>query len=142
MLRFVLDTDVVIAALRSPSGASSAILLAALDDPKLTMLASVPLALEYEAKCLLSEHRKVAGLDEKQTLLFLNTLIGCMEPVKLDFRWRPQLRDPGDEMVLETAINGRADLLITFNLRDYGDAPRQFGIEVLRPADALKRIRI
>lgn len=141
MLRCVLDTDVIIAAMRSPSGASAAILLAALDSPFI-LLASVPLALEYEAKCLLPEHREVAGLDECQTLTFLNTIIGMMEPVELNFRWRPQLRDPGDEMVLETAINGRADLLVTFNLRDYGEAPQRFGVRALRPADALKRIRI
>lgn len=141
MLRCVLDTDVIIAGMRSPSGASAAILLAALEQPHLKLLASVPLALEYEAKCLLPEHRKVAGLDEQQTLIFLNTLIGMMEPVELNFRWRPQLRDPGDEMVLETAINGRADLLVTFNLRDFGEAPQRFGIRALRPADALKRIR-
>lgn len=141
MLRCVLDTDVIIAAMRSPSGASSAILLAALDDPNLTLLGSVPLALEYEAKCLLPEHRKAAQLDEQQAMIFLNTIIGLVEPVELNFRWRPQLRDPGDEMVLETAINGQADLLVTFNLRDYGDAPQRFGIQALRPSDALKRIR-
>lgn len=141
MLRCVLDTDVIIAAMRSPGGASAAILLTALDNPHLKLLGSVPLALEYEAKCLLSEHREVAGWDEKQTLTFLNTIIGMMESVELNFRWRPQLRDPGDEMVLETAINGRADLLVTFNLRDYGEAPQRFGVRALRPADALKRIR-
>ena len=141
MLRCVLDTDVIIAAMRSPSGASAAILLAALDMPHLTLLISVPLALEYEAKCLLPEHLQAGELDERQGLTFVNTLIGLAEPVKLDFRWRPQLRDPADEMVLETAINGQADLLVTFNLRDYGSAPQQFGIQALRPADALKRIR-
>lgn len=142
MLRCVLDTDVIIAALRSPGGASAAILLNAQNSPALQLLGSVPLVLEYEAKCLLPEHWQAAGVTENQTLTFLDTLIALMEPVKLDFRWRPQLRDPGDEMVLETAINGQADLLITFNLRDYGDVPQRFGIQPLRPADALKRIRI
>lgn len=142
MLRCVLDTDVIIAAMRSPNGASAAILLAALDNTNLKLLVSVPLALEYEAKCLLPEHRQAGGLDERQALTFVNTLIGLAEPVKLDFRWRPQLRDPGDEMVLETAINGQAKLLVTFNLRDFGDAPQQFGIQALRPSDALKRIRL
>ena len=142
MLRCVLDTDVVIAAMRSRTGASAAIILAALDTPYLKLLASVPLVLEYEAKCLMPKHRDVAGLDEQQTQRFLTSVIDLMEPITMDYRWRPQLRDPGDEMVLETAINGQADLLITFNLRDYGDAPKQFGIQALRPADALKRIRI
>ena len=142
MLRCVLDTDVIIAALRSPSGASAAILLNAQGNPALKLLGSVPLVLEYEAKCLLPKHWQAAGATEGQVLAFLDTLVGLMEPVRLDFHWRPQLRDPGDEMVLETAINGQADLLVTFNLRDYGDAPQRFGIQAVRPVDALRRIRI
>lgn len=56
------------------------------------------------------------------------------------FLWRPLLRDPADEMVLEVAINGRADALVTFNRRDFGNAPARFGIEVLSPQEALKRM--
>lgn len=141
MLRCVLDTDVVIAAMRSPTGASAAILLAAMDNPEIRLLVSVPLVLEYEAKCLLPEHWQAAGFSQAEAHFFLDTVTTLMEPVRLDFRWRPQLRDPGDEMVLETAINGRADILVTFNLRDYAQAPQQFGIQVLRPADTLRRIR-
>ena len=63
------------------------------------------------------------------------------EPVESYFLWRPQLRDPGDEMVLEAAVNGRADAIVTFNTRDYGKAPQQFGVAVLLPRDALVRIR-
>jgi predicted nucleic acid-binding protein len=55
--------------------------------------------------------------------------------------WRPQLRDPADELVLEAAVNGRADAVVTFNRRDFGDAPAAFGIEVLTPAEALNRVR-
>jgi hypothetical protein len=55
------------------------------------------------------------------------------EPVKTHFLWRPQLRNPGDEMVLETAVNGRADTLVTFNVRDFGTVPARFGIEVMIP---------
>jgi predicted nucleic acid-binding protein len=51
------------------------------------------------------------------------------------------LRDPADEMVLETAINGRAEAVVTFNRRDFGQAPGRFGIEVLMPGQALHRIR-
>jgi predicted nucleic acid-binding protein len=61
--------------------------------------------------------------------------------VKTHFLWRPQLRDPNDEMVLEAAVNGRADLLVTFNVRDFGTVPSRFGIEVMIPRDALERIR-
>ena len=54
---------------------------------------------------------------------------------------RPPLRDPNDEMVLEAAVNGRADALVTFNVRDYGTTPAQFGVEVLLPREAIARIK-
>ena len=63
------------------------------------------------------------------------------EPVVTHFLWRPQLRDPNDEMVLEVAINGRADILVTFNLRDFGTVPSRFGLEVLLPREVIRRIR-
>jgi len=71
----------------------------------------------------------------------VNALIAMAEPVETHFLWRPQLRDPNDEMVLEAAVNGRADALVTFNLKDYGDAPRRFGVDLLLPRMAIERIR-
>lgn len=67
-------------------------------------------------------------------------MIALAEPVEIHFLWRPQLTDPGDEMVLETAINGRADAIVTFNVRDFRVVQSQFGIEILRPRDAIRRI--
>ena len=136
----VLDTDVVVAALRSPTGASAA-LLGAARKGRVTLLASVALALEYEAVCGQAEHRLAAGLSQKEVEIFLAAVIAMAEPVETHFLWRPQLRDPGDEMVLEAAVNGRADALVTFNRRDYGSAPSAFGIEVLLPREALQRIK-
>ena len=107
----------------------------------MTLLASVALALEYEAVCDQAEHRLAAGLSQKEVEIFLAAVIAMAEPVETHFLWRPQLRDPGDEMVLEAAVNGRADALVTFNRRDYGSAPSAFGIEVLLPREALQRIK-
>ena len=135
----VLDTDVVVAALRSPTGASAALLLAALDR-RVTLVASVPLVIEYEAVCGLAEHQQAAGVSAADAQVFLDGLAALIEPVETHFLWRPRLRDPADEMVLEAAVNGRADVLVTFNLRDYGSIPLQFGIKVLRPNDALRSI--
>ena len=73
--------------------------------------------------------------------IFLDAIIAMGEPVPTHFLWRPQLRDPNDEMVLEAAVNGRADALVTFNVRDYGTAPAQFGVEVLLPREAIARIK-
>ena len=134
-----LDTDVVVAALRSPTGASAALLLAALDR-RVTLVANVPLVVEYEAVCGLAEHPQAAGVSAADAQVFLDGLAALIEPVETHFLWQPRLRDPADEMVLEAAVNGRADVLVTFNLRDYGAIPLQFGIEVLRPSDALRSI--
>jgi putative PIN family toxin of toxin-antitoxin system len=135
-----LDTDVIVAAMRSPSGASAAILEAA-RERRVALLVSVPLAMEYEATCRELEHRRAAGLSTREVGIFLDAVIALAEPIETHFLWRPQLRDAGDEMVLEAAINGRADGLVTFNLRDYGAFPARFGVEVLLPRDALTRIR-
>jgi putative PIN family toxin of toxin-antitoxin system len=136
----VLDTDVLVAAMRSPGGASAAI-LRSVRKGRVTLLLSVPLALEYEAVCQKSEHRLAAGLNERQVDTFVNAVIAMAEPVETHFLWRPQLRDPNDEMVLEVAVNGRADALVTFNVRDYGEAPSLFGVDLLLPQTAIARIR-
>lgn len=136
----VLDTDVVVAAMRSPGGASAAILQAARQG-RATLLLSVPLALEYEAVCSKAEHRLAAGLTDRQVEVFLDAVIAMATPVEPHFLWRPQLRDANDEMVLETAINGRADALVTFNMRDFGTAPSRFGVEALLPREVIARLR-
>lgn len=141
MKRIVLDTDVVVAAFRSRDGASAA-LLGLLAEGRGTMLVSVALALEYEAVCGRPEHIRAAGLDRAELDAHLEALISMAEAVGLFFRWRPRLRDPEDEMVLDVAINGRADWLVTFNRQDYGNAPAEFGIEVLSPREALLRMRL
>ena len=139
-MRLALDTAVVVAALRSPQGASAAILRAARRE-QVRLLASVPLALEYEAVASQGEHRLASGLSESNLELFLTTVVAVAEPVETHFLWRPQLPDPGDEMVLEVAINGRADALVTFNVRHFGDVPRRFGVEVLLPREVMRGIK-
>ncbi|MGH8628018.1 MAG: putative toxin-antitoxin system toxin component, PIN family [Gammaproteobacteria bacterium] len=138
-MRLVLDTDVIVAAMRSPSGASAAILMAALEH-RVLLVANVPLVIEYEATCSLAEHRLAASLNEIEVRQFLDAVAAMIEPVETHFLWRPRLRDPGDEMVLEAAVNGRAGAIVTFNVRDYGDAPKEFGIGVLRPREVLQRL--
>src|ERR1035438_6920988 len=115
-----MDTDAVVAAMRSPAGASAA-MIRAVRQRQATLLLSVPLAMEYEAVCRRSEHPEESGLSVRQVEIFLDAVIAMGEPVRTHFLWRPQLRDPNDETVLEAGVNGRADALVTFNVRDYGD---------------------
>src|SRR5437870_4437973 len=126
--------------MRSPSGASAALLKAARDST-LTMLATVALALEYEAICRLPDHGLAAGLNVNEVDVFIDAVLAMVEPVEIYFLWRPQLRDPADELVLEAAVNGRAAALVTFNRRDFGAVPTRFGVDVLTPAEALRRVR-
>ncbi len=107
----------------------------------MAILASVPLFFEYEAKCTDPEHWAVAGLTKKQAQIFLDAIAALIEPVKTHYLWRPMLRDPNDEMVLEVAVNGRANAIVTFNLRDYGLTPGTFNIEVITPSAAIRRVR-
>lgn len=104
------------------------------------MVANVALALEYEATCRLAEHRLASGLDLDQVGIFVDAVIALADPVESHFIWRPQLRDPGDELVLEAAVNGHADAIVTFNRRDFGAVPQRFGIELLLPVEALRRV--
>jgi putative PIN family toxin of toxin-antitoxin system len=136
----VLDTNVVVAAMRSPTGASAALLLAARRS-EIVMLANVALALEYEATCRLPEHCLAAGLDLDEVGIFIDAVLAMIETVETHFLWRPQLRDPADELVLEAAVNGQAAAIVTFNRRDFGVVPARFGIDLLTPAEAIRRIR-
>jgi putative PIN family toxin of toxin-antitoxin system len=139
-MKCVLDTNVIVAAMRSPRGASAALLIAARRF-ELALVANVALALEYEAVCRLAEHRLASGLNETEVGLFLDAVLAMCEPVETHFIWRPQLRDPADELVLEAAVNGSANAIVTFNARDFGAAPVAFGVEVLSPRETLRRIR-
>src|SRR5579864_8880879 len=107
---YVLDTDVIVAALRSDRGASRQLLLAALNR-QFELLLSVPLILEYEAVLTRPQHLAACGLSGAQVLRVLDDLAAVARPVRLAFRWRPRLPDPDDDMVLETAMNGSADAI-------------------------------
>lgn len=138
--RVVLDTTVIVAALRSDRGASRPLLTAALGK-QFALLASVPLMLEYEAVSTRPEHLEAAGLTELDIQAVLDALATIAEPVRLAYLWRPMLPDADDDMVLETAVNGRADLLVTVNLRDFTPGAARFGIRIASPAEALTRLR-
>lgn len=138
-MRLVFDTDVMVAALRSAAGASRRLLLAAVDG-RITQLVSPVLMFEYEAVLKRPDHLRAAGADEADVDVILDQVAATAERVELHYLWRPQLADVADEMVLETAINGRADLLVTFNVRHFQPAAGRFGLKALRPADIARRI--
>ena len=137
---FVLDTDVVVAALRSDRGASRQLLLAALNR-RFELLLSVPLILEYEAVLTRPHHLAACGLSAAQVGRVLDDLTAVARPVRLAFRWRPRLSDADDDMVLETAMNGNADAIVTFNQRDFVAGMEAADFVAISPAMALQQIR-
>jgi putative PIN family toxin of toxin-antitoxin system len=139
-MRYVLDTNILVAALRSERGSSRKLLVSALNGEIVTLV-SVPLMIEYEAVLTRPQQLSAAGLSREETNAVLDAVAAIIEPVSLRFLWRPRLKDPADEMVLETAVNGRADRLVTFNLRHLKAAAEGFGIRALTPPEAWKEIQ-
>ena len=140
MMRIVLDTSVVVAGLRTQLGAGNAV-LRHVARRRLLPLASPPLFLEYEEVLKRPEHRLAHGLSLEAIDEFLAELAALVEPVEVHFQWRPQTPDPNDEMVLETAINGGANAIVTYNVADFAVAGRRFKISVLSPAELLRKVR-
>jgi putative PIN family toxin of toxin-antitoxin system len=138
--RVVLDTSVIVAALRTRHGAANRV-LRLVAERRLVPLATPPLFLEYEDVLGRPEHRLVHGLTPEAIEEFLAELAALVEPVDVHFRWRPQVRDPSDEMVLEAAINGQADALVTYNIKHFMLPGERFGIPILRPVDLLRKVR-
>lgn len=139
MRRIVLDTNVLTAGLRSRNGASFAV-LRRIADKRLRPLVTTALFLEYEAVLTRREQGAAHGLSSAELGRLLSGLAALAGPVEVHFLWRPQLHDPKDEMVLEAAINGRADALVTHNRRDFLPTAGRFGIEVLGPGELLERL--
>jgi putative PIN family toxin of toxin-antitoxin system len=140
MLSCVLDTNVIVAALRSSVGASRQLLLLALHH-RFVLLLSVPLLLEYEAVLTRPEHLAASGLTTVEVVSVLDDLAAVAKPVRLSFRWRPQLPDADDDMVLETAINGGSTAIVTLNQRDFANASKRFACAIWSPGEALLNIR-
>jgi putative PIN family toxin of toxin-antitoxin system len=139
-VRVVLDSSVLVAAIRSSAGASHQLLLAALET-RYTLLLSVPLIIEYEAVMTREEHVACSGLRVKDISTLLDALVAVSTPVYPRFSWRPMLRDANDDMVFEAAVNGKADLLVTFNEADFLPFVYQFNVALVSPREALAQVR-
>jgi putative PIN family toxin of toxin-antitoxin system len=124
----VLDTNVLVSALRSRYGASFELLNALLDERFVTVV-SVPLVMEYESVL----HREgVVPIAAPQIDAVIDMICATARLQEIHFLWRPRLRDPKDEMVLEAAVNADADFLVTHNLRDFEPAKR-FNVKPIGP---------
>jgi predicted nucleic acid-binding protein len=142
-MRLVLDCDVLFSGLRSTVGASR-ILLLAIEARVVVPLVSVAMVIEYEAVLKRADNLLACGLVAADVDRFLDAFIAHSDHIVSYFRIRPAIQDPNDEMFAEAAINGQAEALVSFNLRDYqpadpGGAGR-FDIPVCRPGDIVRRL--
>jgi putative PIN family toxin of toxin-antitoxin system len=139
-VRVVLDTSVLVAGLRSREGASFRLLEATIARTLVPVM-SVALFLEYEAVLKRPEQRQATELTERDVDIALAALASAAVLVDVNFRWRPQLRDPADELVLEAAVNGQAEAIVTHNVRDFASGAEAFGIRTMTPGDLLKELQ-
>ena len=134
-----MDTDVMVAAFRSDAGASRQVLEAARVH-RFELLLSVPLILEYESVLTRPEQLAASRATTEDVAAVLDELASIATRVQLIIRTRPLLPDPKDEMVLETAVNGDADAIVTFNERHFRPVAGRCRCLVLRPGEVLRRL--
>lgn len=127
--QIVLDTNVLVAALRSRRGAAFG-LVSLLPVERFEINLSVPLVLEYEEA--LHHHGDVLSLPTTDITDLLDFVCAKANLHEIFFLWRPMLTDPDDEMLLELAVKARCRYIVTYNTRNFRGA-EQFGIEVITP---------
>jgi putative PIN family toxin of toxin-antitoxin system len=135
-MRVVLDTTVLVAAARSRRGASNALLFRLLDRTFVPAI-SVPLFVEYEAVLLRSEN--LLNRDPATVESFLDFLLSVSHLQEVFFSWRPALRDPDDDFILELAVAAGCRYIVTHNVRDFRGSEK-WGIMAVTPSDFLKLI--
>jgi putative PIN family toxin of toxin-antitoxin system len=133
MYQVVLDTNILVAALRSSRGASHR-LLNLLGDGRWRPNLTVAIVLEYEA--ILKRDCREFGLSEGDIDDVLDALCSQAGLHRLYFLWRPGAADPDDDLVLEAAIASHSDFIVTFNGRDFPDI-QKFGIRCVTPKEFL-----
>ncbi len=132
----VLDTGVFISALRSRQGASFK-LLSVIDDEEIDLYLSVPLILEYEA--VAKRMSRTIGLTHSDIEDIIDYLCAVGKHRQVHFLWRPNLKDPGDDFILELAVESECDYIITHNIKDFGGSEK-FQVEVVTPQKFLRII--
>lgn len=131
----VIDTSVIVSAIRSKRGASYRLLLSAGEDSRWQINLSTALLLEYEEK--LRQQAPDFGYTKEDCDAFLDYICSIADEPPIYFRWRPFLKDADDEMILDLAIAANADFIITYNIRDFKDIER-FGIRAITPSEFLQ----
>jgi putative PIN family toxin of toxin-antitoxin system len=131
-VRVVLDTSTLITAIRSRGGAASWALDHILDG-KVTLLMNYPISCEYRDVAFRPQHLAKSALSLAQAEVIISSLESVAEHVETLRRYRPLSLDPNDDLILELAINGDADVIVTQNLRHIRNVALRFGIVTVDP---------
>ncbi|MGB3420815.1 MAG: putative toxin-antitoxin system toxin component, PIN family [Dolichospermum sp.] len=132
----VIDTNVIVAGFRSRRG-SAFQLLSVIDTGQFDFHLSVPLVLEYTDVLLRELPNLYLSHEEVDDIIDFYCAVGVQH--EIFFLWRPFLRDPKDDMVLELAVKARCEIIITYNTRDFAGV-EQFGLKLLEPSEFLRLI--
>ena len=139
-MKVVFDTAALISAIRSRTGAAAEIVrLTILGKPKLLM--DYKLVCEYRDVALRPQHIAASGGTSEDAEAIIKTLEAIAIPVLVEIKHRPLSQDENDDMVLDVAINGHADVIVTNNIKDFASAAERFGIRVMTPRDFLIELR-
>ena len=138
-MKVVIDTNVILPALMSIDGVSNRLMLWIFSNEKKISVVSNTLVMEYQDVLLRDKNRKIyEQFDEKDIVAFIDDICLISFHQKINFLWRPFLKDIKDDMLLETAFNGGCDYIITYNVKDFTGVKDKFGIEVVMPKTFLK----
>jgi len=138
LFKIVIDTNVIISALRSAKGASFK-LLSCVDKNLFEFSLSVPLFIEYEVTA--KRNKEQLKLEESVIDDILDYLAEIGDRRDIYFLWRPFLKDPKDDLVLEIAVESKSDFIISYNKKDFKNVGK-FGLKVLTPQEFLKLIKV
>ncbi len=135
--KIVIDSNVILSGLQSQKGYSYK-LLKLIPKKKFTVVISVPLILEYES--VLMKKLKILHLTKNDINDFLDYLCSISEHTKIFYLWRPVLKDPYDDHILELAVSSNSHYIITFNLKDFIETEK-FGIKAITPDNFIQKLR-
>ena len=133
-IKSVIDTNIFYSGLYSSEGASFRI-LKLMRAGKIIPVVSTTLIFEYEE--VLKRKKDTLNLSEEDINQFLDNICNFSEKQKIYYLWRPYLRDPKDDHILELAVASKTNYIVTYNIKDFKGS-KEFGIDVIKPNQLLE----
>ena len=136
-IKIILDTNILFTALRSSRGASFK-LLSLIPSQLFSLSVSVPLVVEYED--VLKRSKNLEYLKNRDIDEFIDFIVSVAEHKKIHYLWHPFLKDPCDDMLVELAVASNADVIVTYNKKDFKNVAERFGVKIIDAKELLELI--